>query len=243
MKLKITTTIFLLSIGCNLIAQCDLPSATQFTGPYYVYQVEPGLLGYNAFNASEEPELITIENGGADHIKEFTTVYLPDAEIGQPARTFQFEFKPDCGVTLTEEFLTGLMCVNNLKIGPAGGGDYDSSDDSEFTLVLTDNTTEDCEEPQYIIEIRFSRDNPLDVPKHRDLSFSYHVNSERQLVIESTEDRIGKLVIYNISGQTVVLESPDSDWYQKDLSALPSGIYFVRASTPNGLRQIFKISI
>lgn len=243
MKLKITLVLTIIAMGWNAQAQCDLTDPNLFLGDYYVYSVEPGLLGFRMFNQEGQAELVTLENTGANNWRQFDAVYLPDAGVGQDAVTFPFEFRPDCGVTLLGDTNTGLTCGTGIVLGAASGGSFDTNDDSEFTMFILENVTSDCGEAPSVIELRFSRDEPLAVSDIEVKPFSFAVTKQSQLLVESLQTPLAEIAIYSITGQVILNETPNINSYQKDLSGLNSGIYFVQARTAEGLEQTFKISL
>lgn len=226
----------------HLYAQCDLNDPVPFTGEYYVDQPVPGPFG-NAFNRPGEPELITLSTGANNNLRDFSAVFLPELDIGQPPADFTIEFRVDCGVTFSQDFSTGLNCDPNIGyyVGPANGGLFDPLDDDSFVMLITENVLFDCNDTTYEIELFFSRDNPLNINETALNPFTFYVGRDQVLHIGSRSELISHVTTFTISGKQVFHNEVNELQFDRDLTDLSSGMYFVQVHGVNGQRQTFKI--
>ncbi|MDC7995831.1 T9SS type A sorting domain-containing protein [Altibacter sp. HG106] len=118
-------------------------------------------------------------------------------------------------------------------MGFAVGGDYNTSDDSTFTVYFRDDYYNSCDRPITYTELRFDKvnfgaDDTLDVP------VSIYPNpSEEFIQIEiPITITIASIELYDIQGKR--LDVDISDNYQMDVSQLRSGMYVVHINTTNG---------
>jgi len=120
---------------------CLFEDETLFTGEYTLTQTSPP--GPNGPVFGEDPLTVTITATGPTQ-RSFDYVYLPDLGIGNGAVDFAFDLV--CGnVVVDPEQNSGLQCDAGIFMGPADEtGNFDSADDSSFTIVFTEDVTEDC---------------------------------------------------------------------------------------------------
>lgn len=127
----------------NITITCPVETGL-YTGDYTIESVTPGVLGIPVFEAGA---VVTLTEGETPTQRIFDVVHIPGAGVGQPARPFVFELVCEEIIILAEQ-PTGLQCsAIGLAYGPAPGGEiggYDQFDDSEITLVFTDNLNGDC---------------------------------------------------------------------------------------------------
>ncbi|ELR69421.1 hypothetical protein C900_04953 [Fulvivirga imtechensis AK7] len=122
----------------NVNVVCQLVNGFA-TGAYYIEQQNAGLFG-QVF-ADQEVELVATGNT----TRTLDAVYLEQFAIGNGPMTLRFSLV--CGsVLVPANQATGLGCGgNSLLIGPPNtNGDFDFSDDSEFTLRIMENTGSAC---------------------------------------------------------------------------------------------------
>ncbi|MGB5943702.1 MAG: hypothetical protein WBG71_12540 [Leeuwenhoekiella sp.] len=113
---------------------------TKFVGDYMVTVNQPGVFGAGTFGASGT--VVTISADGTT--RSFDAFYFEDTRFN---RTFNFNFSCNEVVVPYTDQAVGCGGNNvNLSTGaPAGAnGSYDPSDDTSFTVNLTDNVDSDC---------------------------------------------------------------------------------------------------
>lgn len=147
------------------VITCEVPPLTvntldMFTGIYITEQASPSIFGYDTFGEGTPINFVSIITPA-----EFT---VPGLALGNIQRAFQADYLLDAGFGNTRTFVielncmsatfaqdggpvegeTGLVCVQDpnpiILGGIPGAGSFDSTDDSEFTLVFTDDLLEDC---------------------------------------------------------------------------------------------------
>lgn len=121
-------------------AVCKLPDGF-LAGSYAVEIIsgESSYLGPGYNGLGETAEIIATSNTG----RTISIGYLEIFGFGP----YDFQIDLVCGETVVMgEQLIGLGCSSNLGIAPPDGpnGTFDFTDDSTFTLAITDNPIEDC---------------------------------------------------------------------------------------------------
>jgi hypothetical protein len=129
----------------NLIQFCPLNA--DFTGSYTLSTVATGIFDSVVFlNGS-----VTIVEGSNPTERVISVPPYPEFGAFDPV---DFKFSLVCGnVNVGDIFATGVGCGGSTEIGPAGEvGSYDSSDDSSFNVIFTDDINSNCGAP-YLAEI------------------------------------------------------------------------------------------
>lgn len=121
-------------------AVCKLPDGF-LAGSYAVEIIsgESSYLGPGYNGLGETAEITATSNTG----RTISIGYLEIFGFGP----YDFQIDLVCGETVVMgEQLIGLGCSSNLGIAPPDGpnGTFDFTDDSTFTLAITDNPIEDC---------------------------------------------------------------------------------------------------
>lgn len=121
-------------------AVCKLPEGF-LAGSYAVEIIsgESSYLGPGYNGLGETAEITATSNTG----RTISIGYLEIFGFGP----YDFQIDLVCGETVVMgEQLIGLGCSSNLGIAPPDGpnGTFDFTDDSTFTLAITDNPIEDC---------------------------------------------------------------------------------------------------
>jgi len=122
-------------------------STDLFTGAYQITVDSPGVFGCGVF---PEGAVVDLAVGGSDLERTFTTDYILDCAFGVFSNDFSFTLV--CNEIVFGTTDTGVGCADtpaNLVVGPATGnlGVYDGTDDSSFTVIVTDDVESDCANP------------------------------------------------------------------------------------------------
>lgn len=141
----------------NITVTC--PVGDLYIGGYTIESVSPGVLGIPVFAEGEE---VNIEVGETATTRTFEVVHIPGAGVGQPAQPFTFELV--CGnIIIRDNQPTGLACGGNAtEFGPAPDGSvgtYDLEDDSEITLIFTDNQIDSCGEGARVVTATLTKNS------------------------------------------------------------------------------------
>ncbi len=241
----------------NAFAQCEtFFDPDLFVGDYYVYDITPDVLGFGTFNAAGVPTLVTLFSEVTDasqaspgvgllpDFRAFDAVYLPDAGVGQPARTFAVQLNNFCEATFntikTIENDSGLTCSFGIRFGPASGGSWSPTDDSEFTLIFETNIFNDCGESAKEVELFFSREFLSADEFNVAAGFEHFITANKQLHIKSANINLQNVRISNLLGQELYNANVNATRLILDLETFKTGIYIVNLSTQNG-ETSFKI--
>ncbi len=113
---------------------------TAFTGMYEISIVAPGVFGGGTYGA--EGTVVDISASGLT--RTFTANYFGDARFPR-----DFTFTLVCNEIVIARADQNVGCAGNtvnLVTGPPTGanGTYDATDDSSFTINITDNVDSDC---------------------------------------------------------------------------------------------------
>lgn len=141
----------------NITVTC--PVGELYTGGYTIESVSQGVLGIPVFAEGEE---VNIEVGETGTTRTFDVVHIPGAGVGQPAQPFTFELV--CGnIIIRDNQPTGLACAGSAtEFGPAPDGSvgsYDLIDDSEITLIFTDNQIDSCGEGARVVTATLTKNS------------------------------------------------------------------------------------
>lgn len=124
----------------NLLQYCPLEA--DFTGSYTLATTATGIFGSAVFVNGA----VTISEGATPTDRTFSCPTYP--EFGAfPAMDFNFSLL--CGnVQVPTGQVTGVGCGGSTTLGPAANvGSYDPSDDSSFTIIITDDEASNCGAP------------------------------------------------------------------------------------------------
>jgi len=243
-KIYLLLVIVLLSSNVSN-AQCGLTDFVSFTGEYYITDITPDVLGFSTFNLGGEPTLVTLISELSDagvvlpiSYRTFSAVFIPDAGVGQDAAEFPLFFNPDCEVTFMSvdgsDITTGLQCTTGIFFGPANGGFYDITDDSEFTVVFETNINSDCGEGPKDVELFFSRE-VLSTDSFTIEDFNYYIARDNILHIESPNQAITNIAIANSLGQIVLNSKVDNQTKLAiSLETMTRGLYIVNVVSESG---------
>jgi len=121
----------------TLIKYC--PINADFTGSYTLSTTATGIFGSAVFLNGT----VTIEMGADPTDRVMTVSPYPEFGAFTP---IDFAFSLVCGnVIVPTGQVTGVGCGGTTTIGPAAtNGVYDSNDDSSFTIVISDDETNNC---------------------------------------------------------------------------------------------------
>ena len=119
--------------------------ATAFVGDYQLQFITPGIFNLGAFG--NDGDILTLAVGSSSTERTFDSFYLGDSRF---PRTFTFGLS--CNTTTFALFDTNVTCDTsddiNLVLGPPAAGAEGSyisgTDDSSFTINVTDNVDSDC---------------------------------------------------------------------------------------------------
>jgi hypothetical protein len=112
------------------------PVEADFTGTYTLTTLVGGIFGSQVFANGE----VTVSQGSSSiTARQFSAPVYP--EFGAfPAVTLSFNLACDGVVQVPPGLVTGVGCGSSTTIGPSNNtGSYDSSDDSSFTIIVTDD--------------------------------------------------------------------------------------------------------
>jgi hypothetical protein len=148
------TAIFNLEIGgaeCLIEVVVNPGIDSLYLGSYTVTQVGTGVLGFSVW---EVGTVIEITLDGSPTQRMFEIKYLPEAGVSNPPTDFSFVLNSG-EVIIPPNQNTGIACPPNaLLYGPAPTGEtatYNTTDDTEITLIFTDNQDSACEEGPTVV--------------------------------------------------------------------------------------------
>ena len=124
----------------TLLQYCPLEA--DFTGDYTLATTATGIFGSTVFVNGT----VTISEGATPTDRTFSSPTYP--EFGAfPSMDFNFSLL--CGnVQVPTGQATGVGCGSSTTLGPAANvGSYDPSDDSSFTIIITDDEGGSCGSP------------------------------------------------------------------------------------------------
>ena len=124
----------------TLLQYCPLEA--DFTGDYTLATTATGIFGSTVFVEGT----VTISEGATPTDRTFSSPTYP--EFGAfPAMDFNFSLL--CGnVQVPTGQATGVGCGSSTTLGPAANvGSYDPTDDSSFTIIITDDEGGSCGAP------------------------------------------------------------------------------------------------
>ncbi len=144
------TAIFALAIGgaeCVIEVVVNPGIDSLYLGSYTVTQVGTGAFGYSVW---EEGTVVVFTLDGSSTQRVFQIQYLPDAGLTNPPADFSFVLNNGEVIVPTNQY-TGLACppTGYVNYGPAPTGvtsTYNETDDSEITLIFTDNEDGACDD-------------------------------------------------------------------------------------------------
>ncbi|HEY0046550.1 MAG TPA: hypothetical protein VGB44_07565 [Flavobacterium sp.] len=144
----------------SIFQVCPLNEGT-FLGSYLMEQISainPDDGGVPVF----EPQVVTITQANPEvpTSRQFSAIYLEGLGIGQPAATVRFNLA--ClDVIASADIDTFLTCdqVSNITLGPGTTpGSYDTEDDTEFTLTVTEYASDGgCGAAPYQVTFKFTK--------------------------------------------------------------------------------------
>lgn len=134
---------------------CPVEEGT-FLGDYTVTIITPGVFGAGTYGS--DGSTVTIRQGENELDRVFTANYFEDARF---PRDFEFTLVCNTVVVPYQDQLVGCGGNSvNLSTGPppvGSIGTFNSADDSEFTIILTDNVDSDCGGGPVVAEYRFTK--------------------------------------------------------------------------------------
>lgn len=129
-------------LNVSVFQVCPVEDGT-FTGTYTVSVDTPGLFGCGVF---PDGGVIELSVGGSPLERTFRAEYILDCGFGSFPTNFTFTLV--CNEIIFNTVDTGVGCAGNdvnLVVGPGStAGVYDFTDDSSFTVIVTDNVESDC---------------------------------------------------------------------------------------------------
>jgi len=129
------------NITVNVLQICPVDDSF-FLGEYRVTTISPGVFGASTYGG--DGNIVTLEVGANGLARVFTANYFED---GRFPREFQFSLVCNEIIVPFQDHLVGCGGNDvNLNTGPSmtGNGTYNATDDSSFTVKLTDNFDSDC---------------------------------------------------------------------------------------------------
>ncbi|KQC32919.1 hypothetical protein AAU57_06000 [Nonlabens sp. YIK11] len=131
-------------VTVNVFQVCPVDN-TAFTGDYQLTQLSGGYFAPPNSTVFEPGEIITLTNADNNLQRQFVSDYAPFNAF--PDRTYRMNFV--CNKIRFVDQGTGNGCSVQLFLGPTTDpavdfSEYDPNDDSQFTISLRQDTTEDC---------------------------------------------------------------------------------------------------
>ena len=129
-------------LNVSVFQVCPVEDGT-FTGMYTITVDTPGLFGCGVF---PDGGVVELSVGDSPLERTFNAEYILDCAFGSFPTDFSFTMV--CNEIIFTTVDTGVGCAGNdvnLVVGPgATAGTYDFTDDSSFTVIVTDNVESDC---------------------------------------------------------------------------------------------------
>ena len=129
-------------LNVSVFQVCPVEDGT-FTGMYSITVDTPGLFGCGVF---PDGGVVELSVGESPLERTFNAEYILDCGFGSFPTDFAFTLV--CNEIVFTTVDTGVGCAGNdvnLVVGPgATAGAYDFTDDSSFTVIVTDNVASDC---------------------------------------------------------------------------------------------------
>lgn len=129
------------NLTVNILQICPI-NDTFFLGQYRVTTISPGVFGASTYGG--DGNIVTLEVGENSLSRIFTANYFGDSRFPR-----EFQFSLVCNEVIVPYQDQRVGCGGNdvnLSTGPSttGNGTYNATDDSSFTVKLTDNVDSDC---------------------------------------------------------------------------------------------------
>lgn len=143
------------NLTVNILQICPI-DASFFLGDYTVTTITPGVFGASTYGGNGN--VVTLEVGASALAREFTANYFEDARF---SRVFQFSLVCNEVIVPYQDQRVGCSDIG-LNTGPSasGNGIYDATDDTSFTVKLTDNFDSDCGGSPVQTEYLFTKVTP-----------------------------------------------------------------------------------